>query len=141
MAHFANFRLPTLVLLTVATTGCGRRSDLPKTAPVSGVLTYKQASVENAQITFHPELEGNSGRGVTDAKGRFILSTYEMKDGAVLGKHQVTVSVMVDRASPMPTRAREALSPIPIKYANKNTSTLEIEVLDKRNKVELQLED
>ena len=64
-----------------------------------------------------------------------------MKDGAVLGKHKVTVEVSVDRSSPMPSHRRLALSPIPIHYANSATSPLEVEVLDERNNMDFTLED
>lgn len=141
MSPTAHGLMLTLVLLTVATVGCGGKSNLPKTAPVSGIVTYKGSPVENAQVTFHPESEGNSGHGVTDAEGRFILTTYKMKDGAILGKHSVTVQVTVQRDSPMPSQRRQAMSPIPVHYANATTSSLEVDVLDERNEVELHLQD
>jgi hypothetical protein len=42
---------------------------------------------------FHPIGGGaRSSTGETDESGRFTMSTFEVNDGALLGKHQVTIS-------------------------------------------------
>lgn len=80
----------TLALFVV--TGCGGGPDRPQTVPVSGTVTYNGEPVADANVTFYPE-EGRPASGKTDAQGRFdSLTTFEPGDGAVVGKHTVTVN-------------------------------------------------
>jgi hypothetical protein len=43
---------------------------------------------------------GKAAAGGTDADGRFVLSTYKPGDGALIGKHRV--SVTIDNTAPAP---------------------------------------
>jgi hypothetical protein len=69
--------------------GCG--SSGPKMTPVSGVVTLDGAAVEGAAVMLAPMAGGRPATGVTDAAGRFELRTLEEGDGALVGKHKVTV--------------------------------------------------
>lgn len=133
-------KVSTTVAALAVATGC-RQSNVPATSEVRGIITYKGQPVKNAQVTFHPEDGENSGRGVTDEQGKFVLSTYSISDGAVLGKHKVTVEVLENRNRAVPTERLRAKSPIPLKYADVNTTRLQVDVRRDPNEVELQLTD
>jgi len=74
--------------------GCG--SD--KLAPVKGRVTCNGKPVVQAFVTFSPvpaneedKEAGKPGTGETDEEGYYELSTYKNYDGALIGKHRVTV--------------------------------------------------
>lgn len=78
-------------------TGCSQ-GDFP-TAKVSGVVTCEGTPVAKAMVYFEPltageqtgATVGKQGFAFTDDAGRYELSTYGDKDGAVVGKHRVRV--------------------------------------------------
>jgi hypothetical protein len=85
-------------LLLVALAGCSDTNIVP----VTGTLTYKGQPVPNAYVDFIPE-DGRPSWGETDEQGRFKLN-YDVKhDGAIVGKHKVSV-----RRKPVTTEEREA---------------------------------
>jgi hypothetical protein len=92
-------RMWFLAILVVAL-GCVD-SERYSTVPVSGVVTCEGKPVANATVNFTPladqgRPEGKRGRvalGMTDKEGRFKLTTYENDDGAIVGKHKVTVGL------------------------------------------------
>lgn len=69
--------------------GCG--PGRPKTVPVTGTVTLDGQAVEGASVTFAPEAGGRPALGTTDKDGKFTLKTFEERDGALPGKHKVTV--------------------------------------------------
>jgi len=77
-------------LLVVALVGCGDSG--PTIVKVAGVLTYKGKPVTNAYVEFQPE-QGRPSWGQTDENGRFELHYDPQKDGAVTGKHKVSVKL------------------------------------------------
>ncbi len=83
--------LSCLLLLFAA--GCGTSGY----APVSGVVTVDGQPYSKAVVSFQPmakEGNPNPGRGssaYTDESGRFVLSSDEDIEGAVVGKHRVRI--------------------------------------------------
>jgi hypothetical protein len=87
-----------LVAVTVLTLlpGCG-----PATiAPVRGRVTCNGKPVADAALIFSPvpknendKESGKAAAGGTDEDGYFVLSTYKERDGALIGKHRVAVTV------------------------------------------------
>ena len=80
----------------VLLSGCGG----PKMARVKGRVLYNDRPVREAAVTFNPmpqsekDLEpGKPATGFTDADGYYELSTYRPYDGALVGKHRVTVTL------------------------------------------------
>ena len=72
--------------------GCsGAGADRPDTVPVSGTVVYKGKPVEGATVSFMAEGAPKPATGITDAEGKFQLSTFEFNDGAVVGEHVITV--------------------------------------------------
>ncbi len=86
--------------------GCGGSNEY-ETTPVSGVVTCQGKPVANATVNFTPVADGSRaagqrGRvalGLTDKDGRFTLTTYKDGDGAIIGKHIVTVGLDMDESS------------------------------------------
>lgn len=62
-----------------------------KVVPAGGVVTYQGKPVEGADVTFINRTAGTTGTGRTDAAGRFVLTTYEPKDGVAPGEQVVTI--------------------------------------------------
>src|SRR5262245_44330184 len=85
------FALYLVVLL-----GCGGGG--PKYVPVSGVVTLDGKPYGDGVVVFLPKATsdnpnpGRSSAGETDANGKFVLKTDELKTGAVVGKHLVKIS-------------------------------------------------
>lgn len=75
--------------------GCGGGGELD-VAPVSGKVLCEGEPVTAGIITFKPIAEGEnttpgkSAAGVIQSDGTFVLTTYELNDGAIIGKHNVT---------------------------------------------------
>ena len=69
--------------------GCG--PDRPEMATVTGKVTYRGAPVPEGQIMFYPE-NGRMASGAIAADGTYELTTYDSGDGALLGRHVVTIT-------------------------------------------------
>jgi hypothetical protein len=79
-------RLAVLFGLVVAG-GCGN----PDMGRVSGRITNGGKPVANAMVVFYTPSRPVA-RGMTDADGRFTLSTRRLNDGAYAGSHKVSVN-------------------------------------------------
>lgn len=89
------------LFLSLILTGCGGGVDNPPCSPVTGTITRGTTPVANADVVFHPQGTGDVGKagtGKTDANGKFTISTYGKDDGALVGKHHVTVVAGTDSA-------------------------------------------
>ena len=131
--------------------GCGAGGEIerPETVAVSGSVLYKGKPVEGAQVSFMTSGAPRPASGVTDAEGKFELSTFEPKDGAIIGTHVITIS----KAAPGSGAAASSAAPsddpsamlgdytaaadsdfqdskalLPTKYASAGTSPLQEEV-------------
>lgn len=77
--------------------GCGGGLEEFPVAETTGTVTCDGAPVQYALVFFEPLKTGGSavvgkqGVAVTDENGRFSISTYGEKDGAVVGQHRVRV--------------------------------------------------
>lgn len=69
--------------------GCG--PSRPATIPVSGTVTLDGKPAAGAQVMLIPEDGGRPAEGTTDDSGGFNLRTFEASDGALPGRHAVTV--------------------------------------------------
>lgn len=133
--------LRTLAALGVAIlVGCGD-GRLP-TAPVSGVVTLDGKPVTSGAVVFTPD-HGWPAQGELDSDGRFVLSTYEEGDGAILGEHRIVVIAQTgddpeEHFERPPSKPIKSL--VPDRYANKATSGLSYEVKPgESNEVQLPL--
>jgi hypothetical protein len=94
MKHVScSFSFASLLAILICV-GCNSGSKRPPTYPVSGTVTYQGKPLEGAMVTFVPA-EGSTheaATGLTDAEGKFKLTTYSADDGANLGDYLVKVA-------------------------------------------------
>jgi hypothetical protein len=123
---------PLLTLLAVA--GCSFNSG-PALAPAGGVVRYKGQPIKDIAVVFHAE-KGMMASGITDAEGRFRLSTMQPGDGATLGEQKVTFAYKdpTENVNPPP-------SPIPLRYRVVETSGTTAVVEKKDNEFTFELKD
>ena len=74
--------------------GCSRAGG-PKTVPASGKVVYNGQPVAGAKVAFLGDGNSLPALAITDKNGEFELTTRDPSDGAVPGKHVVTVSKSV----------------------------------------------
>jgi len=137
-------RLCCFLGLGVLLYGCGGGGNPFDMAPVSGKVTYEDGSVIPAvklYVTFHPQRPPIDQKtharpamaDVNVADGTFSAATsWQPDDGAVLGRHKVTV-VSYDEQS------RET-GAVPAEYRNPDTSPLaEVEIASGQNRFEFKV--
>lgn len=152
------------LLVMAAVAGCGAKADGPKTAKTSGVVTYNGAPIQGATVTFANDKSPRAGTGITNDKGAFVISTFGIDDGAIVGTHVVTVMKQATSAQvsqmkpedymkqmqgtggggggPVMTPGAAAKPELPVKYSNSGTSPLKFTVEEgKDNQFKLELTD
>lgn len=121
-----------MALALVAALGCPG-ADTPDTVKVTGTVTYNGSPVDGASVAFIPE-SGRPASGVTDAQGKFTLSTFGTDDGAVPGLHKVAITPAgSNEPPPMPgmpgyEESQQGKPPFPAKYGDVKTSNFEAKV-------------
>lgn len=126
--------VPTLLLslLAVLVGGCTPAGTAP-TEPVSGLVTCRGQPLEGVTVVFTPE-GGRPATGTTDGSGKFTLSTFRPGDGAVPGRHKVSIRPKAGASpppmpgSPEAKQAQPEKPPFPAKYSDPNQSGLTAEV-------------
>jgi len=82
-----------ILLILLAHVGCSSGPSRPATYPVSGTVTWKGQPLEAARVVFVPTTAGvEAASGVTDATGKYQLTTFVAGDGAQPGEYRVKVS-------------------------------------------------
>jgi hypothetical protein len=120
--------------LILASLGCGSANPFP-IVPVSGkVVSPKPIVADRIVVTFVPQgvastsknAAAGAAQGEVDPKtGAFTsLTTLQGGDGAVVGKHKVTLVAVKNSPKGVPT----PVPAIPAKYQNAKTTPLEYEV-------------
>ena len=71
--------------------GCGGSGN-PDTYSVTGTVTLEGSPVGGALVSFSPTGDGKPATGITDASGKYSLTTFSQGDGAVPGTYQVTIT-------------------------------------------------
>lgn len=88
--HLRPWSLAIVAALVLA--GCWK-TGRPPTYPVTGTVTWKGKPVEGAWVVFVPqEAGGQAAAGITDAQGRYRLTTFVEGDGALEGEYRVKVT-------------------------------------------------
>jgi len=93
----------------------------PRPTKVTGTVTLDGKPLSGATIVFAPQ-QGRPACGVTDARGRSALSTFDKDDGALPGVYRVTITAgdSQDSAKPnqgQPHRAVADKPAIPARYS------------------------
>jgi hypothetical protein len=83
-----------LLLAILFDVGCSSGPKRPPTYPVTGTVTYQGKALEGAMVTFVPAdgVKLEAATGITDAEGKFKLTTYSADDGANAGDYMVKVA-------------------------------------------------
>jgi hypothetical protein len=106
MQHNPFFASFLSVLLILVLTGCGNRDS--RYSRVEGTVTYNGQPVEGGTVNFQPILpEGESASGITDAGGKFTLTSVNAINGgrgALPGDYNVVLS-KVEPPPPDPDQA------------------------------------
>lgn len=141
--------LLTTAFATLMFVGCGESVDRPPTFQVTGTVIYKDKPVEGASVSFWAEGSSRAAQGITNAEGKFQLTTFDFNDGAIAGSHTVTISKteakqgnsneeamledpsqMAEMAMGMNSEGGGPKSLIPAKYAIRNQTDLKAEVTE-----------
>ncbi|WP_437221922.1 carboxypeptidase-like regulatory domain-containing protein [Planctomicrobium sp. SH661] len=84
-----------LCLATVLPAGCSRQDrwekNRPKVYKSGGIVRMDGQPLEKAVVTFNPVQGEFGGTAVTDASGKFQLTTFKDFDGVTEGEFQVAV--------------------------------------------------
>jgi hypothetical protein len=115
----------------IALVGCS--DGRPSRVPVSGQVVIDGKPLVHGFIRFLPEQKERVSTGDLDRNGRFVLTCFENRDGAVVGKHRVEVYAAegVDEE-----RIRWHA---PKRYCNWATSKLEQEITGPTDAITIQL--
>jgi hypothetical protein len=139
-AAFLTFAATVSVLL-VGSAGCGGRpSDQwtrarPATFPATGLVRFEGKPVEGATVIFFAESRNIAATATTGPDGRFSLRTFDPGDGAILGRHAVTIDKSTEvleipkdpEAPPPPPKITRHL---PERYADRERSGLSAEMTE-----------
>tara|TARA_R110002095_G_scaffold1315_1_gene6971 strand:- start:418 stop:843 length:426 start_codon:yes stop_codon:yes gene_type:complete len=109
--------------------------DRPETFPVTGTVTSDGQPLQEATVVFRSTgAEPRTAIGRTDARGNFVLRTFEDGDGAVRGQQKVSITKTETEKIPAGINLDEVdfqpkvTSLIPKKYGSPETSGLTAEV-------------
>ena len=135
------FLLVGCPVYSVVLAGCGGDA----TYPIRGKVVFQDTKVPATELAGYViTLESFDGKvgasGVVKPDGTFEVSTYELGDGAVPGRHRVALNAPMSHELIEGPGAMEPASPIPDKYGSPATSGLEIKVESSGQEVELSLE-
>jgi hypothetical protein len=91
------YRLIAMSFVFLLAIGCGGGLD---TASVTGIITLDGEPLANASVTFSPKAtngEAPASNGATDSTGAYNLTVTTTRDkGAVIGRHTVTITLIMD---------------------------------------------
>lgn len=119
-----------LIVCCLLLCSCGDRGRLD-VAKVYGTVTLDGKPLGKGVVIFTPEA-GRGATGLIQPDGRYSLETYKPGDGAVLGKHRVTVVAREELPGQEAARPRsikpDGPSLIPLFYTDSATSGVSFEV-------------
>lgn len=143
LEHNLNFDRFAVLVCVAAVVGCGRStpSNRSQTVPVKGTVTYKNAPVEGATVSFLPQDAKSKGAvGRTDKSGRYRLTTFKPGDGALPASYRVVIAKTTSESRLSEDQQKEYLAKgkqlppnvekddLPAKYKNDATSKLTADV-------------
>jgi hypothetical protein len=117
-------RLCVAASLVVLCSGCG--SSGPELGQVTGTVTLDGQPVPRASITFAPVEKGPASMGGTNKDGRYKLLYNTDRQGAVLGKHNVTIRSLEQDPDGDDKPSGPAPVKVPAKYSQVGELTAEV---------------
>ena len=106
--------------------------------PVHGQVLSGDRPVAEAMVVFHPQFETPPGQpkplGITNAEGKFQLTTLHANDGALPGDYRITVELRQERPSGEEV-TRDGPNLLPAKYAKPKTTPFQFTVSSGKNEV------
>lgn len=88
------------LFVSLCVIGCSEiPDDRPPVFPVTGTVTYKGKPVADALVTFASAKSPRSANATTNRDGKYSLTTFNSKDGAVAGEHLVVIIKLVSQPS------------------------------------------
>lgn len=128
--------LGVAVCLMIVCSGCGQSG--PKLGQVTGTVTLDGQPVPRASITFAPVEPGPTSMGGTNKDGQYKLLFNTDRQGAVLGKHNVTIRSLEQDTDEDGKPTGDAPVKIPAKYGQ--VGALTAEVFTGSNTIDFKLE-
>ena len=136
-----------IIFLLVMATALGCARERPKTAAVSGRITFDGDPLPGAAVLFMPQAGGRPASGITDDDGMYRLTTFVAHDGALLGNHTVLITKQetivlassAESAGTPPVGMPVARSIIPERYGNADFSQLAADVVGHENHFDFDL--
>ena len=132
--------------------GCG--DGRPATSPVRGKITFEGQAVTTGKIVFYPD-DGRSAMSTIGPDGTYELRTMDPGDGAIPGKHVVTITATRTTGPAMPSSFEEELAGagtqppsddtasvqwlVPEEYSQRTTTPLKAEVKAGENTIDFEL--
>lgn len=139
--------LSIVALGVVLAAGCGKKSNLPATAPVHGKVTLNGEPVKSGSLVFVPTGGGKSAQGNIESDGTFTMGTYKETDGAIVGTHKVMITALetgggsglAEDSRNDPTVGQKSL--IPEHYGDLEKSGLTADVKEGDNEINFELKN
>lgn len=101
-------------------------------------MSYQGTPLESGTVTFFPVSGGKHAVGMISKGGAFTLSTFESGDGAIIGKHKVIINVSYE--TPDGKSVPDSVPRVPKKYTNRDTTPLEVDIVEDGSPISLKLE-
>jgi len=86
--------------------GCSVDDEIPK-FPVTGNVIYKGKPLAGAVVSFTPVSTGRPASAITDASGKYALTTDVSGDGALADTYKVTIAKYDRKLPPEPPEAEK----------------------------------
>ena len=136
-------RVAGLLLAFAAVTLLPGCSDAPDLVQIQGRVTRGGNPLPGVIVQFHPE-DGRPSWGKSDAEGKFTLNYSKHYEGARLGKHRVFVNFDNTPETPYDETGKQKLNAdqqaVIEKYGQLESTPLEVDLHEKRQVVEIQLD-
>ena len=139
MRRFQFLQLSLSVLLLCC---CGCSGSSGNFGNVQGTVTLDGKPLSGVSVVFYPESGERSSTGETDENGKYSLRHTRKIDGAVIGKHRITISIndlidlYEDGGAEVTTKKRKKL---PLKYTDQNKTELSETVESGNNTIDFPL--
>ena len=125
-----------VLLALFAWVGCG--SGGPELGEVAGTVKLGGQPLADAKVIFQPEKGGSPSTATTDASGHYELMFTADREGAMIGKHKVTVSTFRQKSNEDGTTTTIA-ERVPDKYTRQSTTPELKEVKPGSQEINLEL--